>query len=64
METPKEKINKLVKKAENIIESADELVSNNMVKSQHGSEDFKEYQRISNALLNVIRAIDALKYEL
>ena len=53
-----------VKKAANIIESVDEIVTNNLVKCEHASKDFKDNQRISNALLNVIRAIDVLKYEL
>lgn len=53
-----------VKKAYNIIEKVDEVVVNNLVKCQHASEDFKTNQRISNALLNVMRAMDALKYEL
>lgn len=53
-----------VRKAYNIIENVDEVVTNNLCKCEHASEDFKTNQRISNALLNVIRAMDALKYEL
>ena len=59
-----EKIKVEVKKASNIIENIDEVITNNMNKFPYGSEDFKQNQRISNALLNVIRAIDVLKYEL
>lgn len=51
-------------KASRIIENVDEIVTNNLVKSKYGSEDFKQNQRISNGLLNIIRAIDSLKYEL
>lgn len=53
-----------VRKAYNIIEQVDEVVTNKLVKCQHASEDFKTNQRISNALLNVMRAMDTLKYEL
>ncbi|MDA3780345.1 MAG: hypothetical protein PF487_09050 [Bacteroidales bacterium] len=53
-----------VQKASNIIESVDEVVTNELVKSQHASDKFKENQRISNYLLRVIRAIDDLKFEL
>ena len=53
-----------VRKAYNIIEQIDEVVTNNLVKCQYASEDFKTNQRISNALLNVMRAMDTLKYEL
>lgn len=53
-----------VRKAYNIIERVDEVVINKLVKSQHESEDFKKNQRTLNALLNVIRAMDALQCEL
>lgn len=53
-----------VRKAYNIIEQVDEVVTNNLVKCQHATEDYKTNQRISNALLNVMRAMDTLKYEL
>ena len=53
-----------VRKAYNIIEQVDEVVTNNLVKCQRASEDYKTNQRISNALLNVMRAMDTLKYEL
>ena len=60
----KNKLKEMVQKAENIIEYVDEAVINSLVKSQHGSEDFKENQRISNAVLKAKHAINALKYEL
>lgn len=53
-----------VKKAYNIIEAVDEVITNNLVKSQYGKEEFKKNQRISNTLLNIIRAFDTLKDEL
>ena len=53
-----------IKRAENIIGQVDEVITNNLVNSQYASEDFKTNQRVSNALLNVIRAIDTLKHEL
>lgn len=52
-----------VRKACNIIENVDEVVTNNINTCEYASEDFKTNQRISNALLNVIRAMDTLKYE-
>ena len=58
------KLLKEVRKAYNIIEQVDEVVTNNLVECQHASEDYKTNQRISNALLKVMRAIDSLKYEL
>jgi hypothetical protein len=57
-------IKEQVQKAGNIIESVDEVITNELVNSQHASHEFKENQRISNAVLNVIRAIDNLKHEL
>ena len=53
-----------VKKACDIIEQVDEVITNNLMKCQHSSEDFKTNQRISNALLNVMQAINKLKNEL
>ena len=58
------KLRERVQIAANIIEGVDEKITNHFAKSQYGSEDYKQTQRISNALLNVIRAIDNLKYEL
>ena len=55
---------KEVKKAETIIKEVDEIVNENLNKFEHGSEDFKQAQRVSNALLNAIRAIDVVKFEL
>jgi hypothetical protein len=60
----KNQIDVEIKKVDNIIKSIDGEITNNLVKCQHGSDDFMYNQRISNALLNVIRAIDVLKYEL
>jgi len=60
----KNKLKEMVQKAENIIEYVNEAVINSLVKSQHRSEDFKENQRISNAVLKAKHAINALKYEL
>ena len=53
-----------VEKVYDIIQNVDEVVTNNLCKCEHASEEFKTNQRISNALLNVIRAIDTLRYEL
>lgn len=65
METKDRKfIEEELKKASNIIENIDEIVTNNLTKNNYASEEYKNNQRISNALLNVIRAIDTLKYEL
>jgi len=53
-----------VQKARNMIEHIDEAVTNNLARSEYGSEAFKQNQRRSNALLKVIRAMEELKYEL
>lgn len=59
-----DEIKKQVQNAAIIIEQIDEQITNDLVKSKHASKEFKELQRISNALLNTIRSIDTLKYEL
>ena len=53
-----------VQKARNMIEHIDEAVTNNLARSEYGSEAFKQNQRIAYAMLRVIRAMEALKYEL
>ena len=46
------------------IELIDEIVTNDLMKHNHASEEFKKGQRISNALLNVERAMSTLNFEL
>lgn len=63
-----QKINELleheVNKAIKAIENADEIVSDKLNKSEHASEDFKDAQRLSNALLRAKNMLDLVKYEL
>ena len=59
-----QELKKQVNKASNIIESIDESVTNHIVTCKYASDDFKKTQRVSNAILNVTRALDVLKYEL
>lgn len=47
-----------------IVKNIDESITNNLVKEKYASNEFKYLQRISNNLLNVIRSIDVLKYDL
>lgn len=47
-----------------IIESIDEAINDRLNKDEHASEDFKQNQRISSALLRVIQSIELLNYEI
>ena len=47
-----------------IIESIDEVINDRLNKDEHASEDFKQNQRISNALLRVLQAVELLKHEI
>lgn len=53
-----------VNKAIKAIDNADEIVSDRLNKSEYASEDFKRYQRLSNALLRAKNMLDGVKYEL
>lgn len=53
-----------VEKASEAIEKADEMVCDMLNKSKYASDEFKQSQRISNALFNIKSAIAALKDEL
>ena len=53
-----------LEKVSEIIESIDEVINDRLNKDKHASEDFKQNQRISIALLLVIQSIELLKYEI
>lgn len=43
---------------------ADEIVCDKLNESEYESESFKQYQRLSNALLRAKNMLDLVKYEL
>lgn len=47
-----------------IIESIDEAINDRLNKGEYASDDYKQNQRISNALFRVIQAIELLNYEI
>lgn len=47
-----------------IIESIDESINDRLNKGEYASDDFKQNQRISNALLRVLQAVELLKHEI
>jgi len=51
-------------KAMRAIEEIDEVVCDRLNESEYASEDFKNAQRLSNAILNVKNAMEIVKYEL
>ena len=54
----------LLNKAQEAIEQADEMVCDRLNAAEHASENMKDAQRLSNAILRVKQSMDLVKYEI